>query len=169
MPAEERRQEDEALLAAFLAAPETERAQTIFLFYGVGTEPDTSRLLDPLLRRGKRLALPRMLPGRRMQARLYCPDRPLVPHRFGIPEPDEACPILAPEEIDLVLVPALCYDRRGIRLGMGGGYYDRWLADFSGPTLGLCREALLQDRLPAEPHDRPVDAVLTPAARFGAN
>ena len=59
------------------------------------------------------------------------------------------------------LVPGLCYDREGYRLGFGGGYYDRWLAGCSGWKVGLCRAALLQDRLPRGPYDIPVDLVVT--------
>lgn len=162
LPQEQRNKEDDALFSAFLCLPELEQAHTIFLFYGLGTEPDTARLFAPLLACGKRIALPRMLPERQMETRQFCPDRPLTEHPFGIPEPDECCPLLAPEDIDLVLVPALCYDRQGVRLGMGGGYYDRWLNRYHGPTVGLCRQALLQDKLPAQPHDRPVGVVITP-------
>ena len=60
-----------------------------------------------------------------------------------------------------MLVPAVCYDRRGYRLGFGGGYYDRWLEGFSGVTAGLCREAVLQDEVPIEAHDARVDILLT--------
>lgn len=159
---EQRATEDAALFSAFLALPETVQAQTIFLFCGTGTEPDTEQLFSPLLEQGKRICLPRMLPGKQMAVHRYLPDRPLVRHPFGILEPDECCPLVRLEEIDLILVPALCYDRQGFRLGMGGGYYDRWLPGYGGSTVGLCREALLQDKLPAEPHDRPVDCVITP-------
>lgn len=162
MSEDARRAEDDVLFSRFLSLPELDRAQTIFLFYGVGTEPETARLISLLSVRGKRVALPRMLPKRQMEVRLFCPDRPLVKHPFGIPEPAEGCPLIHTDEIDLVLVPALCYDQQGIRLGMGGGYYDRWLPLYSGPTAGLCREALFQKELPAQPHDRPVDIVITP-------
>lgn len=166
LPAEERRRQDSALFSAFLALPQVEHAQTVFLFYGVGTEPETSRLLSPLLERGKRVVLPRLLPGRRMECRLYCPDKPLVPHRYGLLEPSSECPLIPAEEIDLALVPALCYDRQGYRLGLGGGYYDRWLEAFSGTTVGLCRYCLLQECVPVESHDRQVDLVLTETARW---
>ena len=132
LPEQERRRQDAALFAALLSRPELERAQTVFLFYGVGTEPETSRLISPLLERGKRVVLPRLMPGRRMECRLYCPDMPLVPHRFGLLEPSQDCPLIPVDEIDLALVPALCYDRMGYRLGLGGGYYDRFLCEFSG-------------------------------------
>ena len=102
-----------------------------------------------------------MLPDHRMEVRRYDPDRPLVSVSFGISEPGEDCPLIAREAINLVLVPAVCYDRRGYRLGFGGGYYDRWLAGFSGVTVGLCREAVLQEAVPTEAHDARVDLLLT--------
>ena len=162
MPEDARRAEDDTLFSAFLSLPEVEQAHTLLLFCGMDAEPDTSRLFAPLLARGKRIVLPRMLPGRQMEVRQFYPDHPLAMHPFGILEPDECSPLIAPEDIDLVLVPALCYDKKGFRLGMGGGYYDRWLTRYSGPAMGLCREGLLQNALPFEPHDRPVDVVITP-------
>lgn len=163
LPTALRTAEDNALFTTFLNLPEVVKSKTLFLFCGTGTEPDTTRLFSPLLEQGKRLCLPRMMPGRQMDVRQYCPERPLVRHAYGILEPDESCPLVDPHEIDLVLVPSLCYDRRGFRLGMGGGYYDRWLPRYSATTVGLCRQALLQTTLPVEPHDRPVDVVITPS------
>ena len=153
---------DDALFEKFLSLPQVEKAQTIFAFGGIPSkEPDTARLIGELIRRGKAVGLPRMLPDHRMEVRRYDPDRPLVTVSFGISEPGEDCPLIAREDIGLVLVPAVCYDRRGYRLGFGGGYYDRWLAGFSGVTVGLCREAVLQEAVPTEAHDARVDLLLT--------
>ena len=153
---------DDALFARFLALPQVERARTIFAFWGIpGREPETARLVEALTARGKRVGLPRMLPGHQMQVRLYDKAIPMHPVSFGILEPGEDCPLLDKGEIDLVLVPAVCYDRRGYRLGFGGGYYDRWLSDFSRPRVGLCRDCVLQDRVPTEAHDSRVDLLLT--------
>lgn len=153
---------DNALFARFLALPQVEAAKIIFAFWGIpGKEPDTARLIRELVRRGKTVGLPRMLPGRRMEVRRCDPDRPLVKVSFGISEPGEDCPLIQREDIDLTLVPAVCYDRRGFRLGFGGGYYDRWLEHFFGVKVGLCREAVLQDRVPTEAHDAKVDILLT--------
>ncbi|MBR4098864.1 MAG: 5-formyltetrahydrofolate cyclo-ligase [Clostridium sp.] len=161
------RESDDALFARFLALPLTAQADTIFAFWGVpGREPETARLIRELVRRGKRVALPRMMPEHRMETRLYCPDRPLREAGFGILEPDEDSPLIPPEEIALVLSPGLCYDRQCFRLGFGGGYYDRWLARYPGPVVGLCRDLLLQDRLPVEHHDRAVDYVVTETALY---
>lgn len=157
---------DRLLAERFLALPEVAQARTVLLFRSMGAEPDTGPLLAALLERGKRVALPRCLPGGRMEARQYLPGIPLVRHRFGMLEPGLDHPLLEPEEIDLALVPAQVYDVTGMRLGRGGGYYDRYLAAFPGRTIGLCRDALLRERVPAETHDRPVELVLTETRRF---
>ena len=159
-------QSDRALFRALLDLPQVAAASTIFAFCIPGKEPDTARFIQELTARGKRVGLPRMLPEHRMEVRQYDPDRPLVSVSFGILEPGEDCPLLAREEIDLVLVPAVCYDRQGYRLGFGGGYYDRWLEGFSGFRAGLCRDAVLQDRVPTETHDARVDVLLTETERL---
>lgn len=159
---------DRQLFARFLELPQLEQTDVIFAFWGVPSrEPDTARLIRALLARGKQIALPRMLPERGMEVRLYDPARPLVQAAFGIYEPDTSCPLLAPEKLSLALVPSLCYDKLGNRLGFGGGYYDRWLPQYSGLTVGLCRDAVLQEHLPTQPHDCSVQLVLTETARYG--
>ena len=159
----ERQESDEKLFCRFLALPQVEAAETVFAFWGIpGKEPDTARLIENLLAAGKTVCLPRMLPGHRMEVRRYLPQYPMKEADFGILEPDPAlCPVVEREGIDLVLVPAACYDRRGYRLGFGGGYYDRWLAEFRGVTVGLCRQAVLQELVPIEVHDSRVDVLLT--------
>ena len=70
---------DDALFEKFLSLPQVEEAQTVFAFWGIpGREPDTARLIGELIRRGKTVGLPRMLPDHRMEVRRYDPDRPLV-------------------------------------------------------------------------------------------
>ena len=158
----ERRESDAALFARFLALPQVEAAKAVFAFWGIpGKEPETARMIQTLVSQGKRVGLPRMLPGHLMEIRQYMPDRPMVSVSFGISEPDLSCPILTQDEIDLILVPAVCYDKAGYRLGFGGGYYDRWLEHFNGFRVGMCRNAVLQDKVPTEPHDSRVDLLLT--------
>lgn len=158
----QRQKSDRALFSHFLSLPQVQRAKTLFLFWGIqGREPETGWLVRALTAQGKRVGLPRVLPEHRMQVHLYDPQHPLTPAVYGILEPAAEAPLIGPGQIDLALVPALCYDRQGYRLGFGGGYYDRWLARFTGETVGLCRSCVLQNQVPTERHDRRVSCLLT--------
>ena len=159
IPENLRKAQDKALFKAFLGLPAVKAAGTVMAFWGVGTEPETTGLISALLASGKKVALPRCLPGGRMEARLYRGGR-LVRGTHGIAEPGEDCPMVEREAVDVILVPALCYDRRGFRLGHGGGYYDRWLAGYEGTTVGMCYKELLREELPREAHDLPVKLLL---------
>ena len=86
-----------------------------------------------------------------MDARVYDPSLPLVRHRYGMLEPGPDRPVVSPGEIDLVLVPGLAFDRRGHRVGYGGGYYDRYLKNYPGLKVGLCYEACLLDEIEVDP------------------
>lgn len=149
-----------ALFERFLALPQVEAADTVMVFYGTGREPNTVPLIRALLGMGKRVALPVVLPHRGMEARQVLDVDQLVPNRFGIPEPDGGCPVVPKEEIAAALIPHLMVDREGYRLGWGGGYYDRWLADFTGFTACICRPGRLAPRIPREAFDVPVKLVL---------
>lgn len=155
------------LLERFAQLPEVVNARTVMVFYGVGREPDTEGLIRTLLARGQRVALPVCLPHRTLGARCITGLEQLTGGRFGIPEPDAACPLVPKEEIDAVLVPCLLCDREGYRLGHGGGYYDRWLADYRGFTATVCPEERLMDHFPREEFDVPVQLVLTDEPESG--
>ena len=109
---------------------------------------------------------PRMLSGNRLECCVVQNHTSLVPGKFGILEPSQDCLIIAPDEIDLIVVPAVCYDRNGYRLGRGGGYYDRLLGKKTGETVGLCRERFVQDSVPRETHDVRVGTVVTEHAVY---
>lgn len=145
----------------FQALPQVEAADTVLVFYGIGRELDTVPLIRTLMERGKRVALPVCLPHRGMEARIIMDVDQLVPNRYGIPEPDDACPVVDKADIAVALIPHLLCDREGYRLGWGGGYYDRWLPDFQGLTVSICPADRLEDRLPREEFDVPVQLVLT--------
>lgn len=161
MTLEQRTESDTLLFRRFLSLPSVRQCSTLLLFYGMGAEPDTRQLFPALLETGKQLLLPRCLPGHQMELRLYRGKSHLIRHRYGMLEPDDSCPMLSPQAVELALVPALCYDETGMRLGRGGGYYDRFLPTFPGKTIGLCRDRFLQTKLPALPHDVGVELVLT--------
>lgn len=148
------------LFERFMALPEVEAADTVMVFCGTGREPDTAPLIRALLEKGKRVALPVVLPHRRMEARQVLDVDQLVPNRFGIPEPDQSCPVVDKNEIAVALIPHLMVDRDGYRLGWGGGYYDRWLAGYRGFTVCICRHGRLAEHMPREEFDIPVKLVL---------
>lgn len=156
-----RRRSDEALFTRFLALPQAAEAPVILLYCGMGSEPDTARLIPLLLGRGHRVALPRCLPEGRMEARLVGADTPLFRHPMGMLEPGPLCLPVEPSEISLTLTPGLAFDPAGGRLGRGGGFYDRWLSDFGGITAALCRACVLVEAVPRAPHDLGVDLVVT--------
>lgn len=162
MPSSQMQKSDQAMFAALLALPQVAQAKTISLFWGItGLEPDTSRLIPQLLEMDKVVCLPRMLTDHLMELRRYVPDCPMDMNSFGIWEPTIECPLVEKTNVDLVIVPALCYGRKGYRLGYGGGYYDRWLSDYTGVTVGMCRDCVLQDSVPTDIHDKPVQIVVT--------
>ncbi len=127
-------------------------AQTVALYYAGGFEVSVTGLLQDT---DKCLLLPRC----RADGMVFCRyDGRLSPDRFGIPSP-----VTEPWDgpVDLMLVPALAFDRQGCRLGRGGGFYDRALAEYEGATLGVIRDEFLLEQLPVEAHDRKVDQILT--------
>ena len=151
------------------------RAGSVFCYVSVGSEPDTRELLERALAEGKRLYVPKCLPGpeRIMLAVRISSTKELVPGTLGIPEPgpDRPWETADARELDLLLIPCVTADRAGNRLGHGAGYYDRFLAplcrnDSSIRPVGLfpvtvclCHAALLTGHVPAEPPDVPMDHV----------
>lgn len=142
---------------------------TVCGYVPVGSEPGSPEMLDDLVRRGVRVLLPVVtiaadrtaLPLRWGE---YHRGR-LVTGRYGLLEPAEpTLPPTALAEADLIVVPALAVDRRGVRLGRGGGFYDRSLvlAAPGARLVALVRDRELVDELPAEPHDVPMTHAITP-------
>jgi 5-formyltetrahydrofolate cyclo-ligase len=135
----------------------------------VGAEPGSLGLLDVVLRRAGRLLLPiaRTDADGTPQPLCWAEYRPgqLVAARFGLLEPAEPwLSASAPAEADLMLVPALAVDRRGVRLGRGRGFYDRSLVHRNPQArlIAVVRDDELLDELPADPHDVPMTHALTP-------
>ena len=96
-----------------------------------------------------------------MQARIVTDLSELQPAILNIPAPPDTAPVIEPENLDLVIVPALTYDNEGYRLGYGGGYYDRYLCGLTAFTAGLARQKLFIKELPVEQHDIAVKCVIT--------
>jgi 5-formyltetrahydrofolate cyclo-ligase len=112
-----------AIADRVLALPEVTRARTVLAFWSFGSEVDTGPILERLHDAGVRVALPR-IEGREVVPVAWAPGDPVTETAFGALEPAGA-DVLAEVGLDLILTPGLAFDRRGFRLGYGGGYYDR--------------------------------------------
>jgi 5-formyltetrahydrofolate cyclo-ligase len=148
-----------------VATPDVQRAATVAAYISIGTEPGTGPLIDQLAAMGRRVILPVVLPDLDLDWAVYDgPDS--LERRRGLLEPVGRR--LGPEAVataDVVLTPGLAVDRTGMRLGRGGGCYDRALGRVPVGTfvctLLYCDEVV--EEVPSAAHDRPVTAVVTPA------
>ena len=157
-----------AMWQTLQAQPAWQNAESVFCFVGALHEPDTMPILQGALSAGKQLLVPRIAgPGQMQLVPLQSLEQ-LQPGAFGILEPGQALPAVpAGSGVQLAVLPCLAAARSGARLGHGGGYYDRFLANYSGRRLILCPEALLAQSLPTGPLDEPAQAVLTEKALCG--
>jgi len=112
--------------------------------------------------------VPRVV-GQRMVVHPYDPAR-LVRHRFGMLEPAADLPIVAPDTLDVVLVPGVAFDRQGGRMGFGGGFYDGFLPTTDALRVGITFDDCLVEAVPFDRHDQRMDWVITPTQvlRVGA-
>ncbi|MEU4354958.1 5-formyltetrahydrofolate cyclo-ligase [Streptomyces virginiae] len=162
-----------ALAVTALELPELAGAHTVAAYVSVGGEPGTRALLDALRAAGKRVLLPLLLPDNDLDWAAYEGPGSLAevahPGRMLLLEPSG--PALGPDAVtgaDAVLLPGLAVDGRGMRLGRGGGSYDRVLQRLERAGAHPALVVLLYDdevvaRVPEEPHDHPVQAVATPS------
>ncbi|MFH8840790.1 5-formyltetrahydrofolate cyclo-ligase [Streptomyces sp. NPDC017868] len=158
----------ESLARRGMELAELAGADTVAAYVSVGREPGTRALLDALHARGVRVLLPVLLPDNDLDWSAYEGAGRLAKAGRGLLEP--VGPRLGPEAVcaaGAVLLPGLAVDGRGMRLGRGGGSYDRVLARLARAGVDPALVVLLYAnevvaRVPEEPHDHPVHAVVTP-------
>lgn len=156
------READAAICRCVVQSQPYQQANVVFCYVGTEREIDTMALLRAVLRDGKTLAVPLCLPEKGlMEARKIAGLGDLVSGRYGILAPRLNCPAVAPEEIDLAVIPCCTGNAGGQRLGYGGGYYDRYLPRTNCPSMLLCRHQLERGDIPVEPHDIQMDYFVT--------
>jgi 5-formyltetrahydrofolate cyclo-ligase len=145
--------------------PTFQHSQTILTYMPIKGEAD----LTPLLSRHpeKHWVLPRIIPeeNHRMVFHPYDATR-LARHPFGMAEPAADLPTVPHEAIPLALVPGLAFDHHGWRLGYGGGYFDRFLKNFSGVSIGIVIRTLLLAEIPRDSLDMPMQWIVTEEELF---
>jgi 5-formyltetrahydrofolate cyclo-ligase len=169
LPFNLRRQSDQALFATLMQSDLMRQANSVFLFVGLTPEPETLDWIPSLFQAGKKVSVPLCTAEGTMEAREITSICQLTSGKYGILEPMRFCPKLQQAEIDLALIPGVCFSRNGSRLGRGGGYYDRWLQTYCGVSIGICRNQFLQPHIPTEPHDQTVMYLLTEQGIFSSN
>lgn len=159
MTEEEIVERSNALAEKFYNTPAYQAASTIYGYLPYNQEVRTVPMLQRALDEGKRVAVPKVY-GEEMRF-IYLEDLTQVSKGYaGIPEPIADAPV-AEDKQALVLMPGLAFDPQGHRIGYGGGFYDRFLAqEPHHPTLALCYEFQMQAHLDTEEFDIPVDTVL---------
>jgi len=156
---EECRAQDAELCRLILASGEYKNARTVLLYCPLAKEIDVMPIFRAAIDDGKRVAFPRCESGRKMRFFYVTSEDDLEAGAYGIREPKRELPEVAEDDLEesLCIVPGLVFDRDGYRVGYGGGYYDRFLATYTGHALAPVREGFLYDgSLPRDGNDQTV-------------
>ncbi len=166
-PAELRESASVRIVEAVLSAGWWSRAEVVLCYVALPTEVRTAGLIEAACGEGRAVGLPRVVDGGLRFRAAPVSEAGYERGTSGVLEPPESSPPLEPRpgQETLVIVPGLLFDGEGYRLGRGGGHYDRFIArarsDWAATFVGLCFDEQLVERIPRDPWDEPVDAVVT--------
>lgn len=145
---------------AVVSLPEFIAARRVMCYSSLPEEVQTGGLLSAIRDCGKELYLPAVRKGGAIEAMRCLSSTDMVTDAMGIKAPADG-EVIAPGQLDFVIVPGVAFDRFGYRLGFGKGYYDRFLSGCRCPVAGLAYEVQIYDRIEARSHDIPVDKLVT--------
>ena len=147
-----------------LTSPYYRQASSIALYSSFGSEADTREMIERGLKDGKRIFLPKVMDERHIEF-YEITSLEEITHQgvFGIMEPDSFCRKVSADEIELMILPGLCFDLKKNRLGYGKGYYDRYLQKQSMMKIGICyqEQILMNEQIPADQSDIKMDMIIT--------
>ena len=155
---------NDCITKKLLASPEYADAATVLTYVSVSSEVSTRMFIERALCDGKTVAVPRCLPGYRLEFVAITSLEQLVAAPFNLLEPSRELPALIEDQMSnaICIVPALLVDTKGYRLGYGAGFYDRFLSTYSGKKICLAyQQNLSKTMLPHTEFDVPVDMVIT--------
>ncbi|HWR56911.1 MAG: 5-formyltetrahydrofolate cyclo-ligase [Bacillota bacterium] len=165
LPAAVRRQAGESIQHTLLGLPVFQSAAVLMVYVGMESEICLDDLSRQLLRLEKRVLIPYLhaQPGKMDASEIFDWERELTQGKFNtrVQKPEFYRPC-DPRDIEVIILPAVAFDKQGNRLGYGGGYYDRYLKRLSPKTvlIGVNYATQIVDKLPAYPHDMPVDLIV---------
>ncbi len=154
---------DEGVFNRFLKLNQYASSTTLLAYVSTNIEVDTRRIIERALEDGKRVAVPYCVPNTRL-LEFYLIDSldDLSPGTFGVLEPTpDPQKRLTDWEKSVCIVPGLCFDFDGYRLGFGKGYYDRFLSEYTGIRVGICYSTGVRGHLHHGRYDRMVDVLVT--------
>ncbi len=163
LSAEEKEKRDEKINRLILSSASFRYAKTILAYYPREGEVDVRPMLVAALAQGKRVALPRVEGAHLMSYRLVSSLDGLVSGAFGLLEPPADAPVYEASATDtsLCLVPGVVFDVHGYRIGYGGGYYDRFLHDYTGASAGVVYRDFILPSLPRGRFDLALPVMIT--------
>ena len=154
---------DAAITKRLISLYEYKKAETVLCYVSRDDEISTEKIIEYSLKNNKRVGVPFCTETKGVMT-FYSINslNDLQNGRFGIKEPIvTSCKQIDSYDNTVVIVPALCVSRNGFRLGYGGGYYDRFLADKSVTSIGLCYNDLIIDNIDINDYDIPLDIIIT--------
>ena len=155
---------DDRITQKLLAASEYAEATTVLTYVSISSEVSTRMFIERALRDGKTVAVPRCLPGHRLEFVVITSLDQLVAASFNLLEPSKDLSALTEDQMNdsICIVPALLVDTKGYRLGYGAGFYDRFLSTYPGKKICLAyQQNLSRTTLPHAAFDVAVDVVIT--------
>ena len=155
---------DVKIHSKLLSLREYLECSTVFTYVSKNIEVNTLPIIESSIKLGKNIAVPRCI-KEEMQMDFYFIKalKELSPGAFGVlePNPEKCEKVKFFEKSSLCIVPGFSFDLRGFRLGYGKGYYDRFLAEYKGYTVGLCYSNCVRNKLPHGKFDKPVNFLIT--------
>lgn len=164
IPSDIRREYSSKICSTIMSLASYRHSDIILAYYPMNSEVDIKPLILSALSSGKRIALPCCHRDEKcMHFSFISSLDGLCKGKYSIPEPPSDAPIYQTSDMhsSLMIIPALLYDKKGYRIGYGGGYYDRFIRDYHGATAGLVFSEFVVDSLPVGKFDISVDYIVT--------
>lgn len=168
MSSDEKEEKDNVIICKFLNSNYYKNSNKIFIYVSYSSEIDTIKIINKALGDGKEIFVPRtVFDTKAMDAVKINSLENMKKDRYGILEPEEGKPCVDPDELDLIVVPGVAFDKKGGRMGYGAGYYDRYFKKISNEKrnhvkkVALAYDFQIIDDVPMDKQDVKIDYIIT--------